>query len=363
MTAGMISADAVHAKAQANRVEFSVRSAFFSRFGIPDADCDVEASLDVHGIPRLWFWSKGNPVVGLDLTGAVQLRQFMQSGGEWDQEHDMADQIKILQGLVPGGPQNRGSGNRTERRVPIAVTVTDSAGAQATAQVEATITPADAAALHHELLSRIAILEEVMQAFDARPAGPGHNNPPEPIGGVSFGDADRQAIASAVTLLRAQPPTAPASPQVENAVTILGAIGDRLWSGMARAGAYSAKQLDAFVSEVVKSAGREAAGTITVLVGSRYKFDGGFRYRESMARVVAALICLNGPKADILRGEQQICFVPKADIAGLIRSSRRLARGASGGTASPRARAVTRVDDKIEFGWLLDRKISWLCGS
>jgi hypothetical protein len=60
-----------------------MKSEFFKDFGIPVADCDIEA--DFHPqfrIPYLFFRSLGNPLVGLDLTGASQLRQRLAHAGE-----------------------------------------------------------------------------------------------------------------------------------------------------------------------------------------------------------------------------------------------------------------------------------------
>ncbi len=45
----------------------------FADHGIPDVNCDVEVRRDNQGLPRLWFRSTGNPLVGLDLTGASEV--------------------------------------------------------------------------------------------------------------------------------------------------------------------------------------------------------------------------------------------------------------------------------------------------
>lgn len=70
-----------------------MRSPFFKEFGIPDADCDIEA--DFHPqfrVPYLFFRSPGNPLVGLDLTGASQLRQMLAHNGDAEK----ADEIDRL---------------------------------------------------------------------------------------------------------------------------------------------------------------------------------------------------------------------------------------------------------------------------
>jgi len=37
------------------------------------------------GVPQLWFRSTGNPLVGLDLTGATQLQHLLTDAGEANQ--------------------------------------------------------------------------------------------------------------------------------------------------------------------------------------------------------------------------------------------------------------------------------------
>jgi hypothetical protein len=62
-------------------------SPFFKNFGIPDAECDIEP--DFHPqfkVPYLYFRSPGNPLVGLDLTGASQLRHMLAHAGETESD-------------------------------------------------------------------------------------------------------------------------------------------------------------------------------------------------------------------------------------------------------------------------------------
>jgi hypothetical protein len=54
-----------------------MKSEFFSMFGIPPTECEIEARKDELGVPRLWFRSTGNPLVSLDLTGATQLHHLL----------------------------------------------------------------------------------------------------------------------------------------------------------------------------------------------------------------------------------------------------------------------------------------------
>jgi len=63
-----------------------MRSPLFKDFGIPDAECDIEASFHPQfRVPCLFFRSTGNPLVGLDLTGASQLRQQLAHNGDTEQ--------------------------------------------------------------------------------------------------------------------------------------------------------------------------------------------------------------------------------------------------------------------------------------
>ncbi|WP_315806373.1 MULTISPECIES: hypothetical protein [unclassified Bradyrhizobium] len=70
-----------------------MRSTLFKDFGIPDAECDIESSFHPQfRVPYLFFRSTGNPLVGLDLTGASQLRQRLAQNGDTEQ----ADEIDRL---------------------------------------------------------------------------------------------------------------------------------------------------------------------------------------------------------------------------------------------------------------------------
>src|ERR1700747_3564457 len=71
---------------QGNRV---MKSQLFKDIGIPLAECEIEPALDPRGVPRLWFRSVGNPLVGLDLTGASQLRQMFAHAGDADNANEI----------------------------------------------------------------------------------------------------------------------------------------------------------------------------------------------------------------------------------------------------------------------------------
>jgi hypothetical protein len=78
-----------------------MRSPFFKDFGIPDAECDIEP--DFHPqfkVPYLYFRSPGNPLVGLDLTGASQLRQMLAHAGETAKADEVDRLIQKARQLV-----------------------------------------------------------------------------------------------------------------------------------------------------------------------------------------------------------------------------------------------------------------------
>src|SRR5258705_7545311 len=66
-----------------------MKSEFFSMFGIPPTECEIESCKDELGVPRLWFRSTGNPLVGLDLTGATQLQHLLTDAGEANQANEI----------------------------------------------------------------------------------------------------------------------------------------------------------------------------------------------------------------------------------------------------------------------------------
>jgi hypothetical protein len=70
-----------------------MKSEFFSMFGIPATECEIEVGKDDLGEPRLWFRSAGNPPVGLDLTGATQLEHLLTDAGEAKQASEIGRHI------------------------------------------------------------------------------------------------------------------------------------------------------------------------------------------------------------------------------------------------------------------------------
>lgn len=57
-------------------------SKHFTKFGIPDTECEIEVRPDNFKLPRLFFRSPGNPLCGLDLGGASQLKQLLDHDGD-----------------------------------------------------------------------------------------------------------------------------------------------------------------------------------------------------------------------------------------------------------------------------------------
>jgi hypothetical protein len=113
------------------------------------------------------------------------------------------------------------------------------------------------AALYREMQSRLLVLENLIAELKGQSARIGHNNPPDPIEGIAFGDDDRRAIDQAIAVLKAQTLVPAKRSEARKAEARLRAIGERLWTDLSRAGAYAAKQADIFISEMVKAGGAE----------------------------------------------------------------------------------------------------------
>src|SRR5437764_7839719 len=77
-----------------------MKSEFFSMFGIPPTECEIEARKDELGVPRLWFRSTGNPLVGFDLTGATQLQHLLTDAGEANQANEIGQHIAKARGIT-----------------------------------------------------------------------------------------------------------------------------------------------------------------------------------------------------------------------------------------------------------------------
>jgi hypothetical protein len=72
-----------------------MKSDFFKNFGIPVTECEIEPGLHPQSrVPYLYFRSTGNPLVGLDLTGASQLRQMLAHAGEVEKAKEIDQHIE-----------------------------------------------------------------------------------------------------------------------------------------------------------------------------------------------------------------------------------------------------------------------------
>ena len=80
-------------------LEAEMKSEFLSMFGIPPTECEIEVRKDDLGVPRLWFRSTGNPLVGLDLTGATQLQHLLTDAGQAKQASEIGQHIAKAQHL------------------------------------------------------------------------------------------------------------------------------------------------------------------------------------------------------------------------------------------------------------------------
>jgi hypothetical protein len=80
-------------------------SKLFADHGIQVTEQEVEVRRDSQGLPRLWFRSAGNPLVGLDLTGASQLRQRLEAADERRTAAEISRLIDEAKALGIGEPQ------------------------------------------------------------------------------------------------------------------------------------------------------------------------------------------------------------------------------------------------------------------
>jgi len=80
-------------------------SKLFADHGIQVTEQEVEVRRDGQGLPRLWFRSTGNPLVGLDLTGASQLRQRLEAAGDTQTAAEISRLIDEAKALGIGEPQ------------------------------------------------------------------------------------------------------------------------------------------------------------------------------------------------------------------------------------------------------------------
>ena len=78
-----------------------MQSQFFKDFGIPVTECEIEPAFHPNfRIPYLFFRSPGNPLVGLDLTGASQLQQLLAHAGEAENAKEIERHIATARQMV-----------------------------------------------------------------------------------------------------------------------------------------------------------------------------------------------------------------------------------------------------------------------
>ncbi len=78
-----------------------MKSEFFKDFGIPVAECEIEPGFHPQfRMPYLYFRSPGNPLIGLDLTGASQLRQLLAHAGEVEKAEEIDVHIAKARRMV-----------------------------------------------------------------------------------------------------------------------------------------------------------------------------------------------------------------------------------------------------------------------
>jgi hypothetical protein len=78
-----------------------MKSEFFKDFGIPVTECEIEPGMHPQfRIPYLYFRSEGNPLVGLDVTGASKLRQIFAHAGQIDEANEIDRHITNARRLV-----------------------------------------------------------------------------------------------------------------------------------------------------------------------------------------------------------------------------------------------------------------------
>lgn len=107
------------------------------------------------------------------------------------------------------------------------------------------------AALHEELLSRVEALEAIVATTRAPDIpGIGHNQPPEPVEGISFGENEWREIEGAIRTLKEQPASPNDTTDAERAADILQSIGRSLWIALAYAAKRTDRVLDAAADEV-----------------------------------------------------------------------------------------------------------------
>jgi len=123
----------------------------------------------------------------------------------------------------------------------------------------------ETAALHQEILRRVAAVEDAIAALSVARGGIGHNKSPVPIEDAGFDDHVLRAIESGIAFVRAQHATSTIPPAETREVV------DQFRTTGTKTRDYVVKQGDNFVSELVKGGAKLtltaaiAAGPLVVL--------------------------------------------------------------------------------------------------
>jgi hypothetical protein len=145
--------------------------------------------------------------------------------------------------------------NKASGEPPVTPVVADSGVPSESSQKVSVVTNVmrageDAAALHGEMLRRIAAVEIAIERLSLPPAGIGHNRPPEPIESSPLSGAEIGEIERQIDIVKMQPPLPKQLPiEARQAADKLKTFGEKIL-------AYCGKQADTFITEVVKSAGK-----------------------------------------------------------------------------------------------------------
>jgi hypothetical protein len=147
---------------------------------------------------------------------------------------------------------------------------------------EGSLTVDAAVAAHKEMLARLAELEAtVAQLLEPSIPGIGHNNPPP------FDSAELEEIKREIALLKAQPPVPTAFPvEASKIASKFVRFGEHglTWTG---------KQLDTFVTEFMKAAGK-IAGPVAVGALLAKWLTVGHQLTDSAAAILKWLMALLG---------------------------------------------------------------------
>jgi hypothetical protein len=105
--------------------------------------------------------------------------------------------------------------------------------------------------LHQEMQQRIRVLEDALSHTPQIPVGIGHNHPPEPLDAEPLNATDQAEIASALTVLKAQPI------EPSDKGNAAGRVLANFETKREKLGKWLAQQGSVFTAEAVKEAGKQ----------------------------------------------------------------------------------------------------------